>query len=57
MISIVQGDDTIPIWPAYSFIPIGCTLMCAVCLYKFVVYLTGSRSGLDSERAAAPTAD
>jgi TRAP-type C4-dicarboxylate transport system permease small subunit len=49
--SIVQGDDTIAIWPSYYFIPIGCGLMSVVCAYKFLVYLTGARSGLDATRA------
>ena len=49
--SVVQGDTSLLIWPTYFFIPLGCGLMCAVCLYKFVVYLTGARSGLDGVRA------
>jgi TRAP-type C4-dicarboxylate transport system permease small subunit len=57
--SVVQGDDTIPIWPSYFFIPVGCGLMTLVCAYKFVVYLTGARSGLDAQRAGpgSPAAD
>lgn len=53
--SVVQGDATIPIWPTYFFIPVGCALMCVVCLYKFAVYLTGARSGLDTMRAGPDT--
>jgi len=56
--SIVQGDTSIVIWYTYFFLPIGFGLMTIVLFYKFVVYLTGARSGLDDERATPnPTAD
>ena len=50
--SIVQGEDSIPIWPTYFFLPVGCALMLLVVAYKFVVYLSGAPSGLDDTRAA-----
>jgi|SRR5690625_3435992 len=51
--SVVQGDTSIIIWPAYYMLPIGCGLMVVVLLYKFLVYLTGTESGLDRVRAQA----
>ncbi|MES2535678.1 MAG: TRAP transporter small permease [Pseudomonadota bacterium] len=51
--SMVQGTDSIPVWPTYFFLPLGCGLMLLVVAYKFVVYLTGARSGIDSARATA----
>jgi TRAP-type C4-dicarboxylate transport system permease small subunit len=54
--SIVQGEDSLPVWPTYFFLPVGCLLMFLVVAYKFIVYLTRQESGLDTERAA-PTPD
>lgn len=54
--SVVQGEDSLPIWPTYFFLPLGCLLMFLVVVYKFIVYLTGQGSGLNAERAA-PTTD
>ena len=51
--SVVQGLDSIPVWPTYFFLPIGCALMFLVVLYKFLAYLSGAASGLDVERARA----
>ena len=51
--SVVQGLESIPVWPTYFFLPIGCGLMFLVVLYKFVVYLLGASSGLDDDRAIA----
>src|SRR5699024_2798611 len=51
--SIVQGDTSIMVWPAYYMLPIGCGLMVLILLYKFIVYLTGQESGLDRVRAQA----
>lgn len=51
--SVVQGEDSLAVWPTYFFLPLGCLLMFVVVLYKFVVYLTGQTSGLDSERQRA----
>ncbi len=56
--SIVQGEDSLPVWPTYFFLPVGCLLMFMVVAYKFIVYLTRQESGLDIERAAPePEAD
>lgn len=46
---VYQGNITLPIWPAYYVIPIGCLLVLIVVTYKFACYLTGSVSGLNSE--------
>lgn len=51
--SVVQGVDSISVWPTYFFLPIGCGLMFLVVLYKFVIYLLGVESGLDTDRARA----
>jgi TRAP-type C4-dicarboxylate transport system permease small subunit len=51
--SVVQGVDSLPIWPTYFVLPLGCLLMFLVVIYKFTVYLTGQVSGLDTDRAAA----
>ena len=50
--SIVQGEDSLPVWPTYFFLPVGCLMMFLVVAYKFIVYLTRQESGLDTERAA-----
>ena len=50
--SIVQGEDSLPIWPTYFFLPVGCLLMFLVVACKFIAYLTRQESGLDTERAA-----
>lgn len=55
--SVVQGGDSLPVWPTYFFLPLGCLLMFLVVIYKFIVYLTGQESGLDTERAVAATSD
>ena len=54
--SIVQGEDSLPVWPTYFMLPLGCCLMFLVVAYKFIVYLTNQPSGLETERAA-PTSD
>jgi len=53
--SIVQGEDSLAIWPTYFFLPLGCLLMFLVVMYKFMIYLTRQPSGLDVERAQADT--
>lgn len=55
--SIVQGEDSLPVWPTYFFLPLGCLLMFLVVVYKFIVYLTNQPSGLDVERARADSDD
>lgn len=55
--AVVQGAEKILIWPSYFFLPFGYGLMVLVLTYKFVVYLTGTRSGIDSARIIGPGAD
>jgi TRAP-type C4-dicarboxylate transport system permease small subunit len=50
--SVVQGEDSLPVWPTYFVLPLGCCLMFLVVAYKFIVYLTRQPSGLDADRAA-----
>lgn len=52
--SVVQGEDSLAVWPTYFLLPVGCLLMFLVVLYKFIVYLTNQPSGLDVDRAAPP---
>ncbi len=33
-------------WPSYYLLPIGCGLMTLVVIYRFIIYLTGAKSGL-----------
>lgn len=40
-----QGTKLIT-WPSYYLLPIGTGLMTAVVLYRFLIYLTGAKSGL-----------
>jgi TRAP-type C4-dicarboxylate transport system permease small subunit len=44
--TIIENALVVPIWPGYFIIPIGCALMCAVLIYRFLTYATGARSGL-----------
>lgn len=44
--TVIESGITVPIWPGYFVVPIGCALMAVVLLYRFIVYLTGWRSGL-----------
>lgn len=44
--TVIEGGIAVPIWPGYFVVPIGCALMAIVLLYRFIVYLTGWRSGL-----------
>ncbi|MDA7416014.1 TRAP transporter small permease [Xenophilus arseniciresistens] len=55
--SVVQGLDSIPVWPTYFVLPVGCALMFLVVVYKFLVYVSGAESGLDDERARADDLD
>ncbi|MCH2557838.1 MAG: TRAP transporter small permease [Alcanivorax sp.] len=51
--ALVEGGTTIITWPGYFMLPLGLGLMVLVLAYKFLVYLTGARSGLrvsDEER-------
>lgn len=52
--ALVEGGTTIITWPGYFMLPLGMGLMVVVLVYKFLVYLTGARCGLqvsDAERA------
>lgn len=49
--SVQQGTQIIPIWPSYWAIPIGGALMALVAFYKFIVSITGARSGLAKSEA------
>lgn len=49
--SVVQGNTSIIVWPTYFVLPVGFGLMALVAVYKFLLYLTGARSGLDEHRA------
>lgn len=54
--SLVEGGTTIITWPGYFMLPLGLGMMVLVMVYKFVIYLTGARSGLvasDEEQAIA----
>lgn len=44
--SVMEGGMTLPIWPGYFPVPIGCGLMALVLFYRFASYLTGWSSGL-----------
>lgn len=44
--TVIESGRAIPIWPGYFVLPAGCLLMMIVLLYRFLVYLTGKRSGL-----------
>ena len=34
------------IWPSYYLLPIGTGLMTAVLIYRWIIYITGAKSGL-----------
>jgi TRAP-type C4-dicarboxylate transport system permease small subunit len=44
--SVIESGINVPIWPGYFIVPIGCGLMAIVLLYRFIIYLTGWKSGL-----------
>lgn len=43
---VLEMGVKLPIWPGYYTLPIGFGLITLVLIYQFVVYLTGSKSGL-----------
>lgn len=51
--SVIQGNDSIPVWITYYVLPIGCGLMALVVFYKLVNSCLGTKSGLDASRAQA----
>ncbi len=53
--AVIESGVTVPIWPGYFPVPIGCGLMALVLLYRFAVYVTGWKSGLgETPVAGAP---
>jgi TRAP-type C4-dicarboxylate transport system permease small subunit len=54
---LIESGVSLPIWPGYFFVPIGCALMAVVLLYRFIIYLTGWNSGLgETPVTGAPNA-
>lgn len=51
--SVVQGDTSVAVWPSYFVLPVGTGLLTLVLVYKFIIYLSGGRSGLDASSATA----
>ncbi len=43
---IMEQSTKLLVWPSYYLLPAGCGLMTAVLIYRFVIYLTGGKSGL-----------
>jgi len=56
---VLELGYRVPVWPAYYLLPIGYALIAAVLVYKFLIYLSGARSGLDETYpwSAPDTAD
>lgn len=50
---IIESGVSIPIWPGYFVLPVGCLLITIVLLYKFFIYLTGWPNGLEGKLASA----
>ena len=43
---LIESGISLAIWPGYFVVPVGCALMAVVLLYRFVIYITGWKSGL-----------
>ncbi|MFN4089672.1 MAG: TRAP transporter small permease [Alphaproteobacteria bacterium] len=43
---VLELGYRVPVWPAYYLLPLGYSLIAAVLVYKFLIYVTGARSGL-----------
>ena len=43
---IVEQGYKVVIWPSYYLLPIGTGLMTAVLIYRWIIYITGAKSGL-----------
>lgn len=43
---IMEQSTKLVTWPSYYLLPIGCGLMTLVLIYRFVLYMTGAKSGL-----------
>jgi TRAP-type C4-dicarboxylate transport system permease small subunit len=43
---IMEQSTKLLTWPSYYLLPVGCALMALVVVYRFLIYLTGAKSGL-----------
>lgn len=43
---IMEQSTKLLVWPSYYLLPFGCGLMTLVLTYRFILYLTGAKSGL-----------
>lgn len=43
---MVEQSVKIITWPSYFLLPIGCGMMTAVVIYRWVIYISGAKSGL-----------
>ncbi|MGY9057034.1 MAG: TRAP transporter small permease [Alphaproteobacteria bacterium] len=43
---IMEQSTKLLTWPSYYLLPIGCGLMTVVLVYRFILYVTGAKSGL-----------
>jgi TRAP-type C4-dicarboxylate transport system permease small subunit len=43
---IMEQSTKLLVWPSYYLLPIGCGLMTAVLIFRFVIYITGAKSEL-----------
>jgi TRAP-type C4-dicarboxylate transport system permease small subunit len=43
---IMEQSTKLLVWPSYYLLPLGCGLMTLVLVYRFILYLTGAKSGL-----------
>jgi len=43
---IMEQSTKMLTWPSYYLLPLGCGLMTLVLLYRFLIYITGAKSGL-----------
>lgn len=54
---MVEQGVKIITWPSYFLLPIGCGMMTAVVVYRWVIYITGAKSGLgEVPTVGGPTA-
>ena len=47
--SMEQGTDMIDVWQSYWMVPLGAGLIALIAIYKVIVTLTGSKSGLNEK--------
>lgn len=43
---IMEQGTKLLVWPSYYLLPIGCGLMAVVLIYRYVIYISGAKSGL-----------